>query len=314
VRSTKQWLVVGTLAAFAAVCVVARGDKEATPPAKESARPDDEKVIRETAQALAKAFAKGDAAAVASFWTEDGEYVDEDGKPVHGRAALEKAYTKFFAKRPEVKVESKTNSVRFLGKDTAIEEGTFTVTAKNAPPDTSRYSALYARQDGKWLIALLKEWDDDEDNQASLQDLAWLIGTWETDGGDSQARTTYEWTENKAFIRSKYTVTVKKEKDKGTETFTGTQIIGIDPGSGLIHAWTFDANGGVGEANWVYDGQRWVIDSDGTLPDGTDTTATNFLTRTGDDTFTWRSVSRTADGEPQPDIPAIKVKRVRDSK
>src|SRR6185436_8296458 len=105
------------------------------------------------------------------------------------------------------KAESKTEKIRFLGADTAIEEGTFTVTAKDSPPDASRFSTLYVRQGGKWLIALLKEWGDETTTKASLQDLEWLIGTWESQGGELAARTTYEWTANKAFIKAQYTLT-----------------------------------------------------------------------------------------------------------
>src|SRR5947209_15576383 len=49
------------------------------------------------AQEFIKAFNKGDAKAVASFWTEDGDYVDQLGHQYKGREALEKLYAKVFA-------------------------------------------------------------------------------------------------------------------------------------------------------------------------------------------------------------------------
>jgi hypothetical protein len=42
-----------------------------------STRQPDERAIREVAKAYATALAKGDAAAVADFWTKDGDYFDE---------------------------------------------------------------------------------------------------------------------------------------------------------------------------------------------------------------------------------------------
>ena len=54
-----------------------------------------------------------------------------------------------------------------------------------------------------------------------------------------------------------------------------------------------------------------IIDSSGTLADGSDTTAVNYLARAGDDAFTWRSVNRTLDNEPMPDLRSIRVRRVR---
>ena len=278
-----------------------------TPTGDTSSRTADEKAIREAAQGLARAFEKGDAKAMSAFWTEEGQYVDESGAPVRGRAALEKAYAEFFAKRPELKVEAKTDSIHFIGKEAAVEEGTFTVHAKGSPPNASRYSTLFVRQDGRWLVALLKEWGDEEANRSKIDDLAWLIGTWKSESGDVQAQTEYEWTENKKFIRCKYTVTNKKDK---AAPGTGTQVIGIDPARGLIRAWTFDSEGGIGEASWTFAGNRWVIDSSGTLADGSETTATNFLQRKGDNAFTWRSVRRTLENEKLPDIGPVQVTRV----
>src|SRR4051794_37228576 len=240
-----------------------------------SGRPQDEVTIRATSQALARAFEKGDSRAVAEFWTAEGEYMDEGSDPVHGRAALEKAYAGFFAKRPELKAESTTQTIRFLGTDTAVEEGTFTVRAKDAPADSSRYSSLYVREGGRWRIALLKEWSDESTDRPSLEDLAWLIGSWESEGEDLKARVTYEWSETKAFIRSRFVLVPKGgESPAGA----GSQVIGVDPAEDTIRAWTFDANGGFGEATWAWDDNRWAIDSSGTLPEGSRTTALNLLT------------------------------------
>ncbi len=303
-----QWVAatVGLVAVIAAGLILAQ-DKS---PKSEPARPDDEKAVREASESFAHAFEKGDAKAVAASFTEEGEYQDEEHATIRGRDALAKAYSDFFAKRKEVKVQGKIEAIRFLGKDTAVEEGTFTVTANDAPANASRYSTLYVRQDGRWLIALLKEWGDDKTKKANIQDLAWLIGSWETENGESKSKSKYEWTENKKFIRCQYDVQIKLE-DKTIQS-TGTQVIGVDPAVGLIHTWTFDSEGGVGEASWTWDGERWVIDSSGTLHDGTDLSATNFLTKTSNDEFTWRSVRRTSDGDPLPDLPATKVKRVKE--
>lgn len=273
----------------------------------DQSRKDDEAAIREASRAFARAFEKGDAQAVANFWTEDGEYDSEDGPPIHGRAALAKAYADFFSKREAVKVEGKSDSIRFLSRDSAVEEGTFSVRAKDHPADTSRYSAFYVRENGRWLIAQLQELTEEPSGRQRLDDLGWLIGTWESEGKGPRAHVTYEWTDNKAFIRSRYTILGAKSSDAGE---SGTQVIGVDPASGRIHAWVFDSEGGIGESTWAWDGDEWVIDSTGTLGDGSEMTAQNFMTRTGDDSFTWRSVKRTLRGESLPDLGPVKVKRV----
>ena len=46
-------------------------------------------------ESFGRAFEKGDVKAVGSFFTNEGEYGDEDSPPLHGRAAIEKAYAQF---------------------------------------------------------------------------------------------------------------------------------------------------------------------------------------------------------------------------
>jgi uncharacterized protein (TIGR02246 family) len=177
--------------------------------ADEPARAADEADIRKVSEALARAFESGDAKAVGAFFTESGEYVDDESEPIRGRIALEKAYAGFFAKRGEVKVESKTDKIRFLGKDAAVEEGTFAVRSKNKPTNESRFSSLYLREDGKWRIPMLKEWVDENSTRPDLQDLAWLIGSWESDGPEMLARTTYSWGDDKKFIQCRFEIKKK---------------------------------------------------------------------------------------------------------
>ena len=305
----KHWNIVATVGLLVVVAagIILAQDK---PPKTEPARPDEEKLIREASEGLARAFEKGDAKAIADFFTEEGEYHDEGHDVIRGREALAKAYADFFAKRKEVKVQNKVDSLRFLGKDSALEEGTFTVAAKDMPANPSRYSTLYLRQDGRWLIGLMKEWGDEKASKANIEDLAWLIGTWRSENGESISKSKYEWADSKKFIRCEYSMQIKL-KDKTVHS-TGTQVIGVDPAVGLIHTWTFDSEGGVGEASWTWDGNRWVINSSGTLSDGTELNATNLMTRSGNDAFTWRSVNRSSNGEPLPDLPAVKVVRVKE--
>ena len=158
---------------------------------------------------------------------------------------------------------------------------------------------------------MMKEWGKDEQPRPELKELAWLIGTWEAVTPQAQVQTTYDWVANKKFIRCHFSI---KNKKDNSETSAGTQVIGVDPASDLIRSWTFDSEGGIGEANWTKDGERWVIESAGTLPDGSQTTATNFLARAGADGLTWRSVERTLDGEKQPDIGPVKAQHTKSEK
>src|SRR5262245_32923893 len=73
-------------------------------------RKADEDAIRKASAELTAALEKGDAKALAALWTEEGEYVADDGTTVRGRAALEAAYAKFFAKNPHAKVQATVDS------------------------------------------------------------------------------------------------------------------------------------------------------------------------------------------------------------
>ena len=56
-----------------------------------AAEPDAQQAaIHNTAAAFIEAFHKGDAKALAAFWTPDGDYIDDTGRVLTGREAIEK--------------------------------------------------------------------------------------------------------------------------------------------------------------------------------------------------------------------------------
>jgi uncharacterized protein (TIGR02246 family) len=311
--STKASVVTaaGLLAALLAIGLIAAEGRQPQPAAaREGAKAGDDKgreadraAIREAGESFLKAFESGDAKAVAAHWTPEGEYISDDGTTVRGRAALETAYAKFFAKNPKLRVEAERDSLRFPSRDTAVAEGYFKVHKDKATgPVAARFSALHVREDGKWLLAVLREWPDEG---LSLRDIDWLIGSWEAKRDGLEVHTTYEWDENKVFLRARFTV-----KQEG-RTLSGTQMIGKDPSLGKLRSWTFEGQGGFGEDVWTRDGQKWVLEAHGVQPDGSTLHATNLLTRLDADTFTWQSTNRKEDDEELPDLPPVKVTRVK---
>ena len=298
-------LAGGLLAALAVGRLGARGtlaDPAKAAAAEDSRRKADEKAIRKQSVAFVRAFEQGDVKTLAGLWTEEGEYI-EDSTTLHGRPAIAEAYTKLFAEHARRKLEVNAESIRFVSRDSAIEEGVAKVIkGDNEKPTFSRYSILYAREDGRWLMAVVREWPD---AGATLKQLDWLIGSWiaKSDGGE--VRTSYEWDEGKQFLRARFTI-----KDKG-RTVTGTQRIGKDPRTGQLRSWLFGQDGGFGEATWSWEARHWVIEATGVLADGTEVTATNILTPRGRDAFTWQSTNRTVDAAAAPDIPPVKVTRVK---
>jgi uncharacterized protein (TIGR02246 family) len=255
---------------------------------------------------MTKAFSKGDAKAVASHWTKEGEYIGDDGTTIRGHAALEKDYQRFFANNPDNALDVEVESLRFPSRDNAVVEGHFKLrTGKKQELVVSRCSFLYTREDGKWLVAIARESPGDG---LSLRDLEWLVGTWEAKRDGTVVTTTYEWTKNKTYIRCHLSVT------KDGETLTGTQMIGKMPSTGGLHIWTFEDEGGIGDADITRDGKKWMFAARGSTADGRVITLTNIMTPTDADTFLWQAVERTVDGESQPDLPPVKVTRVKAKK
>jgi uncharacterized protein (TIGR02246 family) len=261
----------------------------------------DEEAIRKQSVAFIQALEKGDAQAVAGFWTEEGEYIDDEGATYRGRAAIAKAYAQFLAKSPKVKIKVHIESIRFVSKDTAVEEG-YARARRGKSESSSRYSVLHVRENGTWLMALVREWPQEGDD---LRDLDWLIGTWSSRDPNGEVRSTYTWDTSKKFIRARFTI---KGKDFA---FTGSKMIAKDPRSGQIRSWLFESEGGFGEGGWTRDGKRWIVEATGVQADGTEMTATNIVTPISRDTFTWQSTNRTVNGEEVPDSPPIKITRVK---
>jgi uncharacterized protein (TIGR02246 family) len=304
-------LVVTLGPIFALVAAVApdkaRGQVAAAAEARaqpaQGAREGDKKAIQAAMESFRKAFESRDAKAIAEQWTSEGEYAGADGQKVRGRDALTKGFQAFFAKTPELTSKVEHDEIRFLSNDAAIDEGT--VTVRRGPVEAAtraNFSALFVREGGNWRLAQLTESTLAED---SISDLAWLIGEWSSKAKDgAEIRTTYSWHANKKFIVADF---ILKEKDRA---FSGTQVIGVDPKSGMLHSWTFEASGGIGEADWNRDGDHWVLDASGTFPDGGVLTETNVLRRINDQTFTWQSVNRSHEGSTVDDLPPVKVTKI----
>jgi uncharacterized protein (TIGR02246 family) len=266
-------------------------------------RKADQDALRKLTEALEGAVDKEDARALASLWTEEGEYVGEHGVTIRGRSAIEKAYGLAFGKNHRTKLQLHVDSIRFVARDSAIIEGRAqSQRGKADQPTSSRFSVLCARENGTWLIALLREWPDEG---ITMSDMEWLIGTWtaKTEGGE--VRTTYEWDESKKFIHCRFSIKVLDD------TLAGTQYIGRDPRTGNLRSWLFENDGGFGEAEWTWDGKRWLQAATGVQADGDEVTATNILTPIDKDSFIWQSIDRTENDEDVPNIPPVKVTRVK---
>ena len=306
-RMRIRWIL--GVAGFAALVLIAWSQRSTafSPPdtkpclAELEGPKEDRDAIAAAVKTFTEAFIKGDAKALAAHWTENGEYMSDDGETFRGRAAIEKEYAEAFSKRKsQPKVEIEIDTIRFPSKDTAIEEGHFRVGFGKQLPQLSKYTVLHVREGGKWLMAVVREWPT---AGASLRDLDWLIGSWKAERDGNEVRTDYEWWQGKNFIRVQFHIKTKEGTSKGF------QMIGVDASAGTLRSWTFDPDGSFGEATWSRDGKKWMQDTTSVDASGRTVTAVNMFTPMDKDTFVFQATNRTIDGEEMPDIAPVRVRR-----
>lgn len=265
--------------------------------------------IRTITEEYVKAFNSGDAKAAASLWTPDGEYTGIDGQTIRGQAEIEKLLAADFKARPKIQIEIQVESIRPLSRTTALAEAAVKLKSPGtAAIEETRYSALHVLEDGKWRVASNREWISEPETNADMKQLDWFVGNWTAKGPVGTITLSYSWDETRTYLNGKYTIS----KD-GKTSSTGTQIFRLIPNGGL-RAWTFDSSGTYCTGLWTRESNRWIDESKGTKPDGTEVTATNVLIPLGPDSFCWQTTEREANGVSLSPLPPIKVTRVKPAK
>jgi uncharacterized protein (TIGR02246 family) len=278
---------------------------------KEPAKADseDHKALAKGAEAFIEAFDKGNAKALAEFWTTNGDYTDQTGRNLKGRKAIENAFKTLFSENKGLKLRINSLALRFVTPDVALEDGTTEVSpADGGPPSMARYTMVHVKKDGTWKISSVRDSAyTPPNNRRHLRGLEWLIGDWadETEKG-GVGRASFEWAKNHNFIHVEFATTFKN-----ISLNEGTQMIGWDAAAKQIRSWTFDDDGGFGQATWARDEKKWVIKSTAVTRDGNKIAATNIVTRISPEIFTWESKDRTLDGKPLPDIKPVRMKRTK---
>jgi uncharacterized protein (TIGR02246 family) len=263
--------------------------------------------IAKKAEAFVEAFHKGDAAALAAFWTPNGEYTDEAGKIHKGREAIEKIFQGLFAENKDLKLRIDSDSLRFVTADVAIEKGTSAVFPPGGgPPSRAHFTNVHVKKDGQWYLDSVRESPFVAPaNTSHLRGLDWTIGEWtgNTDTGEVE-RLAFDWTENQNFIVASFSTAAKN-----VLVGDATVWIGWDPTANNIRAWLFDSTGGFGDGAWTNEGNKLSLKLTVTLQDGKKATATYVLTRVDKDNLTLQAKDRTLDGKEVPNGKEVKLKR-----
>jgi uncharacterized protein (TIGR02246 family) len=266
-----------------------------------------EALIRKAAASYVEAFNKHDAQAVADHWSPDAVYLNRtSGEEVVGREAIAKQFAEQFKALPEAKLDIAVESIQFVSPNVAVEHGTVKFLAPNAKPEEIEYSAVNVKRDGKWLLDRVtdKSKEGDPSHYEQLKGLEWMVGNWSDEATDAEAELDCKWTKNKSFLTRSFKVAID-----GQDDVSGIQVVGWDPAAKAIRSWTFDSNGTFAEATWEHRGDRWFIRNRGVLPDGRSATMINVMKPIDENSFTWKTIERTAGGELLPNIDEIRIVR-----
>lgn len=263
--------------------------------------------ITKNAAAFVDAFHKGDAKAVAAFWTDDGDYTDESGRVLKGRAEIEASFAEMFAANKGMKLRIDVHSIKFPSPDTAVEDGTsMVIPGDGLSPSRARYTNVHVKKDGQWLLASVRESaDPGPSNYEHLSGLEWTIGEWIDESPTAEmGHLSFTWAPGQNFI-----VSTRTADFKDGSLLQSTQWIGWDAAAKQIHSWSFQADGGTGHSVWTKDGVKWVIKTESSLANGSKVTSTNIVTPVAGNSLTWQSKDLTVDGKAIPDTAVVKMKR-----
>ena len=183
------------------------GVQTTVPPEREP----DARAIRDLLASFVKAYNEKDAKVLGALFTRDAEIEDEDGEVTRGRDAIVGRFSKIFQESGGERLAVDADSLRFLGTDIAIEEGTASLsTGDDNPPGTNRYTVIYARQDGRWLHARIRDEEPDEVSpHEQLVQLGWMVGEWVNESDDGIVKTRCTWSDDGNFLLREFDVKVE---------------------------------------------------------------------------------------------------------
>jgi len=263
--------------------------------------------IREAVAKYTEAYNKADAKALAELWTEGAVYSNpRTGEQTVGREAIEKQFAGIFSASKGLKLKAVTNEIQFVSPHVAIERGVATMADDAGASDTSEYSAVYLKSEGRWLLDRVSEEEPPvvNSNYEHLKELEWMIGKWVDKDDSTTVRTECSWTKNRNFLVRSFTILSGERVD-----LAGMQIVGWDPSVKKIRSWVFDSNGGFGEGSWTQSGDAWHVQTSGTTQDGRKMSSVNIIKRLSNDQFTWQIVNTQVGDELLPNLDEVVVVR-----
>lgn len=233
-----------------------------------------------------QAFNRHDPAALAAHWSAAGENVDLDsGETTTGREAVHEVFAALFEQDADATIDLDITSIRALRDDVAVVDGVSRISFTDAPPSSSRFSAVLVRQDGTWVLDTVRESTAASGARTAepvghvtarpLDALAWLVGSWEDVSEGVTASTRCSWSTNRAFLIRTHLVSGDAMQEMrplpGDARIPGllatsspggreiVEIIGEDPDRGQLRSWLFTSDGRFAEGTWTREENDWTL-------------------------------------------------------
>jgi ketosteroid isomerase-like protein len=269
--------------------------------------------LKKASAAYAEAFNKRDYAALADQWTERAELV-EGGSRLEGRDTIVGSIKAWRERHPEASLAIELRDVEPVAEPIARVSGVMRFTRKpGEKPAESTFRALRVREGSTWRLA---ESRVTPAHVAALDDLDWMLGTWQAEVAD---RATIEITYEKALggycILGRTRITPQPGKatllPQGIEAM---EVIHADRDAGLIRAWVFDSTGARADGYFEFDGTSFEKVMSGTPSDavrGRKAAWVQMISPSGEGKVTTHMIERTIDGVGLPDAAPLTFKKVR---
>ena len=263
--------------------------------------------IRKEVASYVEAYNKRDAKKLVSHWLPEGVYVRQlTGEQISGHEALEKEFLSLFEESEGVTLAAETETIAFVSPNVAVENGNAEVTHADKSKSSSRYSAVYVKRDGKWLIDRISEESNElpDSHGDELAELEWMVGDWVDVIGDVTVTIECHWTKNRNYICRAFEIA-----REGVVENTGMQIIGWDAKQKHIRSWLFDSDSTYIEGTWTKNEDRWVVQSVATMVEGESGSSTSIFRPIDESSYGWQKVNRIVDGQLLPDIEEVVIHR-----
>ena len=267
-----------------------------------------DEAVRKAAAAYADAYNKRDFKALGEHWADNAELA-EGGARVVGRDQIVASIRGWLERHPQAKLAIQVGDIAMVSPSLARVRGTMLFTKRpGEKPVESRFESLRVREGDAWRLA---ESTVAPNHAAALDDLGWLLGTWQAT--DAQDGTVVEATFEK--VAGGYAILGRtKVKPKAGPAVESIDVIHADRAAGVVRSLILDSTGALAEGVFQADGTGFNRVLSGTPADsmaGSRAEWVQVIMPGGDGRFTLQSIERSLDGRRMPDGAALNFKKIR---